>query len=50
MNAGLGRRCIVACQVIERKREDRYATADEFGMCDDRFGITWMVNIGQPQT
>jgi PhnB protein len=23
---------------------------DEFGMCDDRFGITWMVNIGLPQT
>ena len=23
---------------------------DEFGMCVDRFGITWMVNIGQPQT
>jgi PhnB protein len=22
---------------------------DEFGMCDDRFAITWMVNIGQPQ-
>jgi PhnB protein len=22
---------------------------DEFGMCADRFGITWMVNIGQPQ-
>ena len=22
---------------------------DEFGMCDDRFGITWMVNISQPQ-
>ena len=22
---------------------------DEFGMCDDRFGITWMVNIGQPE-
>ena len=22
---------------------------DEFGMCDDRFGITWTVNIGQPQ-
>jgi PhnB protein len=21
---------------------------DEFGMCDDQFGITWMVNIGQP--
>ncbi len=23
---------------------------DEFGMCQDRFGIAWMVNIGQPQT
>ncbi len=23
---------------------------DEFGMCVDPFGITWMVNIGQPQT
>lgn len=22
---------------------------DEFGMCSDRFGISWMVNIGQPQ-
>ncbi|MGH8893783.1 MAG: VOC family protein [Actinomycetes bacterium] len=22
---------------------------DEFGMCADEFGITWMVNIGQPQ-
>jgi PhnB protein len=22
---------------------------DEFGMCIDRFGIAWMVNIGQPQ-
>ena len=22
---------------------------DEFGMCNDRFGISWMVNIGQPQ-
>jgi PhnB protein len=22
---------------------------DEFGMCVDRFGITWMVNITQPQ-
>ena len=21
---------------------------DEFGMCDDQFGITWMVNITQP--
>jgi PhnB protein len=23
---------------------------DEFGMCTDRFGITWMVNIAQPQS
>ena len=23
---------------------------DEFGACVDRFGISWMVNIGQPQT
>jgi PhnB protein len=22
---------------------------DEFGMCDDQFGVSWMVNIGQPQ-
>jgi PhnB protein len=22
---------------------------DEFGTCVDRFGITWLVNIGQPQ-
>lgn len=22
---------------------------DEFGMCVDKFGIGWMVNIGQPQ-
>ena len=22
---------------------------DEFGMCVDRFGIAWMVDIGQPQ-
>jgi PhnB protein len=22
---------------------------DEFGMCEDRFGITWMVNVGQSQ-
>jgi len=21
---------------------------DEFGMCEDRFGVTWMVNITQP--
>jgi PhnB protein len=23
---------------------------DEFGACVDRFGISWMVNIGQPQS
>lgn len=23
---------------------------DEFGTCQDKFGIGWMVNIGQPQT
>jgi PhnB protein len=23
---------------------------DEFGMCVDRFGVPWMVNIAQPQT
>ena len=22
---------------------------DEFGMCTDRFGVDWMVNIGQAQ-
>ena len=22
---------------------------DEFGMCTDRFGVGWLVNIGQPQ-
>jgi PhnB protein len=23
---------------------------DEFGMCIDRFGVSWMVNISEPQT
>ncbi|MGP3955730.1 VOC family protein [Nonomuraea sp. 3N208] len=23
---------------------------DEFGMCVDKFGVSWMVNISQPQT
>jgi PhnB protein len=23
---------------------------DEFGMCVDKFGVLWMVNISQPQT
>ena len=22
---------------------------DEFGQCTDKFGVNWMVNIGQPQ-
>ena len=22
---------------------------DEFGMCTDRFGVDWLVNIGQAQ-
>ncbi len=28
---------------------DKQMWGDEFGMCEDRFGIAWMVNIGQPQ-
>jgi PhnB protein len=23
---------------------------DEFGMCNDKFGVQWLVNIGQPQS
>jgi PhnB protein len=23
---------------------------DEFGMCADQFGVSWLVNIGQPQS
>jgi len=23
---------------------------DEFGMCQDRFGVGWMVNISQPES
>jgi PhnB protein len=23
---------------------------DEFGQCTDRFGVNWMINIGQPQS
>ena len=26
---------------------EKQAWGDEFGMCSDRFGINWMVNIGQ---
>ncbi len=28
---------------------ERQMWGDEFGMCVDRFGVAWMVNIGQPQ-
>jgi PhnB protein len=28
---------------------DKQAWGDEFGMCADKFGIAWMVNIAQPQ-
>jgi len=27
----------------------KQAWGDEFGMCVDQFGISWMVNISQPQ-
>jgi PhnB protein len=29
---------------------EKQAWGDEFGMCFDRFGIPWMVNIGRPTT
>ncbi|MGW5061795.1 VOC family protein [Streptomyces sp. NPDC004096] len=28
---------------------DKQMWGDVFGMCTDRFGITWMINITQPQ-
>jgi PhnB protein len=28
---------------------EKQVWGDEFGMCADRFGMAWMVNIGQPQ-
>lgn len=28
---------------------ERQMWGDEFGQCTDRFGIQWMVNIGQPR-
>ncbi|MGW0172172.1 VOC family protein, partial [Streptomyces sp. NPDC003343] len=28
---------------------DKQMWGDVFGMCTDRYGITWMVNITQPQ-
>jgi PhnB protein len=27
---------------------EKQVWGDEFGMCDDKFGISWMVNISQP--
>jgi len=29
---------------------EKQAWGDEFGMCVDKFGISWMVNISQPQS
>jgi PhnB protein len=28
---------------------EKQTWGDEFGMCTDRFGVDWLVNIGQPQ-
>ena len=28
---------------------ERQMWGDEFGMCTDRFGVSWLVNISQPQ-
>ena len=28
---------------------EKQVWGDEFGMCEDQFGIAWMVNIGAPQ-
>ena len=28
---------------------EKQVWGDEFGECTDRFGVAWMVNIGQPQ-
>jgi PhnB protein len=28
---------------------EKQVWGDEFGMCVDKFGISWLVNIGQPQ-
>jgi PhnB protein len=27
----------------------KQAWGDEFGMCEDQFGVSWLVNISQPQ-
>jgi PhnB protein len=28
---------------------DKQVWGDEFGMCTDRFGVSWLVNISEPQ-
>lgn len=28
---------------------EKQVWGDEFGACQDRFGVSWMVNIGQPE-
>jgi PhnB protein len=28
---------------------EKQAWGDDFGMCSDRFGVPWMVNISRPQ-
>ena len=27
---------------------EKQAWGDEFGMCTDRFGVAWLVNVSQP--
>ena len=29
---------------------ERQMWGDEFGQCEDRFGVTWLVNIAQPES
>jgi PhnB protein len=29
---------------------EKQTWGDEFGMCQDTFGIAWMVNISRPQS
>jgi PhnB protein len=33
-----------------RSRRLQQMWGDEFGMCVDQYGVTWMVNIAQPQS
>ena len=45
--AATGRSCPTAAQVTVPLEKQMWG--DEFGTCIDRFGISWMVNIGEPQ-